>query len=388
MARLDSLLFSTSWGFISTFLIFNLGFILALKMGFYFKCSVKRAVFIYIWHSLFSIFYLFYVINNGGDALVYYDNSFNQAEFGVGTKGVVFLTSFLTQWIKLPLIGCFLVFHFFGFVGLLAFDASLRWGVKNKGKGVQSLASLIVFLPSVSFWSSAIGKDSISFMAVGLALWASLQLNKRITLMIFSIILMLFVRPHMAGLMVMGLAVSFIFQKNIPFIHRLFLGTTSLVVVAILVPFALSYAGVGEKVDAEMLGDYIDKRQSYNTEGGGGVDLSSMTFPMQLFTYMFRPLPFEAHSIASLMASLDNMVLLYLCIVGSYCLIKTRLTSEYKLHNRAFMWFYLMSSWSVLSMTSANLGIAMRQKWMIAPMLIFLLLSVIGNENSRSNYEN
>lgn len=342
---------------------------------------------LYLWHALFAVIYALYVVNYGGDAIAYYSKSLgSDIEFSFGTRGVVFFTSFLTQGLGFSFMGSLLVYNFLGFIGLLSFDAALRCVVVNKAKKIKLLATLIIFLPSVSFWSSGIGKDAVSFMAVGLALWAALNLNKRMLLMIIAVLLMLLVRPHMAGLMVMGLAASFIFQRSIPLIYRLFLGVASLAVIAVLVPFALNYAGVGENVDAEQLEQYIDKRQGYNTQGSGGVDLKSMSFPMQLFTYMFRPLPFEAHSIASLMASLDNMVLLYLLFIGSYCLFKIKLPPELKLHNRAFMWCYLLGSWSVLALTSANLGIAMRQKWMIAPMLIFLLISVIGKKNS-SNYE-
>lgn len=373
--------FYTPWHLISASIALLLNFTFALMLSGYFKCTKQRALAICAWHILFTFVYAFYVSSNGGDALAYYNKSIElDVAFSFGTRGVVFFTSFLTQGLGLSLIGCFFVFQTFGFIGLLAFDAALRSVVIDKSKRVKLLATIIVFLPSVSFWSSAIGKDAISFMAVGLALWASLSLSKRMPLMIFAILLMLVVRPHMAGLMVMGLAASFMFQKSIPVVYRLFLGLSSLGVVAMLVPFALKYAGVGESVDTEQLGEYIDKRQSYNTEGGGGIDIASMSLPVQLFTYMFRPLPFEAHSIAALMASLDNMILLYLFVVGFYYLVTYKVPEEFKQHNRAFMWYYLIGSWLILAMTTANLGIAMRQKWMIAPMLIFLLISVIGDD--------
>jgi len=38
----------------------------------------------------------------------------------------------------------------------------------------------------------------------------------------------------------------------------------------------------------------------------------------------------------------------------------------------------------VLAMTTANLGIAIRQKWMFAPMLIFLLISLVGKNRNHS----
>lgn len=380
--------FSTPWHFISLMFVLLFGSVFALTIRHYFFCGIGRTLLLYCWHALFSIVYAIYVVNNGGDAMGYYRHSLApDIELALGTRAVEVFTSFLTQGLGLSLLGCFFVFNIFGFIGFLAFDASLRSIVADKSKNIRLLATLIVFLPSVSFWSAGLGKDAISFMAVGLALWASLDLSKRTILMFFSVLLMLVVRPHMAGLMIMGLAASFVLQKGMPLLQRLILGFISLGVVAILVPFALNYAGVGENVDADKLGAYIDERQGYNQEGGGGVDISSMSLPMQLFTYMFRPLPFEAHSIASLMASLDNMILLYLFVVGSYFLIKKKLTPDLELHNRVFMWYYLCGSWIVLSLTTANLGIAVRQKWMIAPMLIFLLISVIGKSKS-SNYEN
>ena len=45
---------------------------------------------------------------------------------------------------------------------------------------------------------------------------------------------------------------------------------------------------------------------------------------------------------------------------------------------RIFLWTYSFSAWVILSMTTANLGIAMRQKWMFAPMLIVLTLSALS----------
>lgn len=373
-------LYESVWHLVSAFFVFITTLLASLWLAKYFSCTVKRATALFFWHLLFCIIYLLYLSSNIGDAFYYYNTSLTSNSFSLGTKSVVFFTSLLTQGLGLSFLGCFLVFQFFGFIGLLAFDGSIRLVTFNQSRSLKILGTVIVFLPSVSFWSSSLGKDAISFMAVGLALWASLNLNKRALLMGCSVLLMLFVRPHISGLMIMGLAASFIFQKNIPLIYRFFLGVGSLSVVAVIVPFALNYAGVGESVGAEEMSAYVEQRQSYNTQGGGGVDLKSMSLPMQLFTYMFRPLPFEAHSIASFMASLDNIVLLYLFITGSTYLIKKRSRPDFKLQNRAFMWFYLLGTWCVLALTSANLGIAVRQKWMIAPMLIFLLISVMSKK--------
>lgn len=377
-------MFEDYWSVTSAFLVFLLGALLIVKISSFFKLAAKRGMLIYLWHSIFCLVYLFYVLNNGGDAVAYYNKALvGRFDFNFGTAAVDGLTSLLVHGLGFNMLSCFLLFNIFGSVGLLAFDGSLKHATQFKSKFLKRLATLIIFLPSVSFWSSAIGKDAISFLAVGLAMWSALQLNKRVWLMVLSISLMLAVRPHMAGMIVIGLALSIMFDKKTNIVRRLGLGVFAMIGAAVMVPFALQYAGVSDPSSAEAVMDYVEKRQSYNMEGGGGVDISSMSLPMQLFTYMFRPLIFEAHSVTALAAALDNLVLLYLFIAGGYALVmkKARKFTE----NRKFMWVYAGLAWIVLAMTSANLGIAVRQKWMFAPVLIFLLISLIGKDRKQDS---
>ncbi|MGC8121871.1 hypothetical protein ACP2AU_15435, partial [Marinobacter sp. VGCF2001] len=109
---------------------------------------------------------------------------------------------------------------------------------------------------------------------------------------------------------------------------------------------------------------------------GGRVDIASMSLPVQLFTYLFRPLFFEARSVFALAAAIDNLILLGLFVFGGIALLRGKKTGLGE--NRVFMWAYALCAWLILAMTSANLGIAVRQKWMFVPMLIFLLVSVLG----------
>jgi len=377
-------LFSTPWHIISIILVFIIGATVAISLRRTFKCSSARALILYVWHALFSVVYALYVIANSGDAIMYYRLSLtDNIVFELGTRGVALFTSFFTQGFGLSLLGTFLIFQIFGFIGLLAFDAALRQVTVDKSRQIRRLATLIVFLPSISFWSSAIGKDSLSFMAMGLALWAALNLKRRVLLMVIAILVMLFVRPHMAGMMVIGLAGSMVFQRNTSIIQRIIFGAAALAATAVLVPLGLNYAGVGENASSDEVFNYIDGRQLQNLEGGSSVDIASMNLPMKLFTYLFRPLPFEANSIFSLLASVDNMILLFLFITGIRAALKKKLPIQFAAHNRMFLWIYCFVAWFILASTTANLGIAMRQKWMFAPMLIFLLISLIGKEKKR-----
>lgn len=374
-------LFSTAWHLVGIFFVFLLGALIAFSLRRLFNCTPSRALILYIWHATFSVVYAIYVSIKGGDAVRYYNNSLlNGTSFELGTRGIEFFTSFFTQGLGLSFLGTFFVFQIFGFIGLLAFDAALREVTKNKTKKIRQFANLIVFLPSISFWSSAIGKDSLAFMAMGLGLWAAMKLNQRIVMMVIAVLVMLFVRPHIAGMMVIALAGSFVFQRKASIVQRIVFGSAALVATAILVPLGLNYAGVGDDAGTEELMTYIEGRQAENLAGGSSVDIANMSLPMQLFTYLFRPIIFEARNIFSLLAAIDNIILLYLFIIGFKAVIKKPLPIHLIEHNRMFLWIYSLLAWFLLASTTANLGIAMRQKWMFTPILIFLLVSLIGNE--------
>lgn len=375
-------IFLSLWHLLSAFLLFLVGAIVALSTATALGTSQYRALILYGWHTMFSIAYLWYAVNFGGDAIAYFDSAEGFSwEFSLGTQAVNFLTGLIVNGLGVSLLGAFLIFNIFGVVGLLAFDASLRRATQDKPKYLQRLATVIVFLPSVSFWSSAIGKDALSFMATGLALWAALALNRRWLHMVFAIFVMMLVRPHVAGMMVLAWSFAVLFSRQTRFGLRVFLLGLAIAGAAIMVPFALQYAGLGEASDIAALSDYVEQRQGYNMEGGGGIDIASMSLPMQLFAYMFRPVVFEVTTIFALLAAVDNLILLYLFFAGGRAMLR-----GYKSNlgeSRAFMWVYAWLAWLVMATTTANMGIALRQKWMFAPMLIFLMLSVVETQKRK-----
>lgn len=367
----------SAWHVISSFLTFIFGLLLAIWLGKRFHSGRHRPWILYIWHTIFCFGYLFFISQNSGDATGYYNSALaGNIDFRFGTAAVSFISYLFVSIADLSFLGLFLVFNIFGFIGLLAFDSSLKIATMDKSNRVKMLATVIVFMPSVSFWSSAIGKDSLAFMAIGLALWAAIDLRKRQGLMIFSIIIMLLVRPHIAGMLVLALAISSLLDPKIKIKTRMLSGIMAFGAAAVLVPFALNYAGLGDASSLNDVEEYVIQRQGYNMEGGGGVDIASMSLPMQLFTYLFRPAIFEATSITSLAAALDNSLLLVVVALALAAYFKRRYFLL--VGQRLFMWIYVILAWATLATTTANLGIAVRQKWMFVPFLIFLLIPFIG----------
>ena len=370
------------WSILSAFLVFVLGLVACIKIGLLFNTKKFRIIFLYFWHSLFCVFACWYSLNFVSDAFGYYEKAqMPEWNIGLGTAFVDFLTKVLYQFFGLSFVGLFFVFNLFGVVGLLAFDASLRAATINKNYFIKSIATMFVLLPSVSFWSSSIGKDSISFMSVGLILWCSLNLKDRIGLLVFSMVLMLFVRPHISLMMLIASAVAILYDPLTSRKVKTFIMSFILMGLAILFPFVIDFSGYSDGFNIVEVTDFIEVRQGFNMEGGGGIDISNMTLFEQLIAYMFRPFAFEVDNIFSAAAAFDNTILLCLFIYYALNLFSSR--KSILKENRVFLWVYACLVWSLLAMTTSNMGIALRQKWMFAPMLIFLIISLLGNNKRK-----
>lgn len=371
-------MFLEIWQATTPFIIFFLGIFATILVSRKFGAKDRRALSLYLWHSLFTLVYYWFTINVGADASVYYEKALRgDTDFMPGTNFIVYFVSALTNYLHLNMIGCFFIFNLIGSLGLIILDSIIHSLVHNQRKLLRIIATLVIFLPSISFWSSGIGKDPISFLGVVLALWSALDLKKRTTSLIIAVILLFLVRPHIAGIMIIALSLSLFFDKRVNIIMKALLGFITIAISSLLVPYALNYAGVSSN-SADDIAAFIESREDVYSNTDSGVTLSELNFPMKLFTYMFRPLIFEARSITQIFSALDNLILLYLFIFGGYKLIKTKnITSQ---ENRKFMWAYAIITWVILALTTGNLGIAVRQKIMVLPFLLFLLISVMRRD--------
>lgn len=365
-------LFDTPLQVIVALLVWIIGFLLIQIMYKFFRITFKKASFLYVWHTLFIFFYVMYSLYFPADSGGYYKEAVlnDDIQLYLGTSLVEYFTQVIYKIGIDSYFGIFIVYSFFGYVGILSFYASLRQLVQHKSIVYRQLAFLVVLLPGVSFWSVAIGKDSIAFMSIGLALWSVLNLKKRFWLMMFAIGVMFLIRPHVGGIMIGSLLLLYLFDKNRRVSTKLFFGTIFMLItlvcsILVLDKLRLDISSVDSVVN------YIEKRQSYNQDGGGGIDISTMTLPEQLFTYIFRPLPYEAHSLFALAASFENLFLLGLFLFFVKRYFTHRINPIYN-KNLIFVYSFVIITSIALAMTTANLGIAVRQKWMFMPFLIYI----------------
>ena len=177
------------------------------------------------------------------------------------------------------------------------------------------------------------------------------------------------VRPHIALSTLVAYLIYMLVISRVNIFIKSFVISIVLVGVYLSSGFIKDYVGLD---DASISGvsDYVDYRQGLNQAGGSSFDLASLSYPMQMFTYIFRPLPFDAHNALSLFTSIENTILFFLfCFI----LYKSRFKSFFEGRN-LWLFSYAFLSCTILALTTANLGIATRQKWMFMPILIYLMI--------------
>ena len=371
-----SLNFADSAGhiFVAAF-IFGLGAFVALIQYRIFRVPQRLAVGLYVWHTILCLFFFFYSKSMATDASGYFTASQNFSwTFEPGTQAIVAFTALFTRGLNLSYGGVFLVFNIIGFIGMLALASVIVGLTRSASRTVRTLALFCLFLPGLSFWSAAIGKDALTFLGVCLACWASMDLMRRFPSMVLAIIFIALPRPHIAAVMLIALGMAVLFSGRVPMRNRVFFVLTIVPVAYYGLTFALGYLGV-ENVAA--LQSYAYGIQGNNTQGSLSIDIVNMSIPARMLSYLYRPSFFDGAGSLGLLISLEGSVLFLLMMAGMYLWLKRRKST---LPPLTWWWMiiYAFVSWFILANTTANLGIAMRQKWMFLPMILIICFSYIG----------
>lgn len=279
------------------------------------------------------------------------------------------------------MIGGYVVYAFAGFWGQWFAYLGFRHGVPH-GRH-RRYALLVLLLPSLAFWPSALGKDAWMQLAVGASLLgAGLVAARRprgwpvLALGLFAAWL---VRPHVAGLI--GVAVAGGLAVRRPPVRTQLTpvarGATLLAVAAVagwLASLGAGFVGAESLQAAELQSALRDA--SGRTEQGGSEFtpvpfLSALGPPAAALTVLFRPFPFEAHNLQSMVAAGETAVLLWL----TWCWRWSLWRSVTALRENVFVAACLLGTVLFVAALSefANFGILARQRAQLLPLFLALL---------------
>jgi hypothetical protein len=341
-------------------------------------------------HLITILGYYFFTRNGGGDAWGYWLKSKEMLPSDFWTyllneKGTYFLFSFNYFPSNVLDMGFFantLLFGFFGFMGLAYFYViAIKTIPFNFKLGRYSVFPLVFFLPNLHFWSSGVGKDSLLFLSIGMFSYALLSLSKRFLLIIISLSLAFFIRPHMVLFMLLTFGLAYTINSNVGGAKRFFLSALLIGGGIIILPSVLEFVKV-EDISTESVEEFSEDKSALLSREGTGSSLgASASFPAKLFAFYFRPFFFDANSLTALIASFENLILF---ILGIKALRRKPLLAFKKAPFivKGFLIFMLIGS-IAFSLALGNVGIMIRMRNMFLPGFIIFILWTLSYAHER-----
>lgn len=341
---------------------------------------------LYFFHLFLAIVYYTYALFNASDSIGYFlkiQNDFSNegwfSYYGTSTTFIQFVVYPFIKFIGFSYEACMVLFAFFGYLGFLYFYIFFKEHIKFKHKmfGVD-LVTLIFFLPNLHFWSSSLGKGSIIFMGIGLFFFGISNIRSRWVAILVGGFIIYHVRPHIMLVMLVSSAIGFMFTtKGVPLPVRLLFLVGVSIAFYFIYGDVLTLVGIDEEAFISQ-GLDLTHRAVELTKTSSGVDITSYSLPVQVFTFLYRPLFFDAPGILGLIVSFENVFYLLITIrIMSTAGIRFLITSNF-LVKTAFFSFLTVSV--ALAQISGNLGLAIRQKSQVMILFLFVVISFLDKK--------
>lgn len=348
---------------------------------------------LFLFHMVFSYLFYLYLNANGGDALFYWNSPKNGnfahfwnlfSESFAPSPTMWLINFFPSNLLNLSFFAGCMLYGVLGYWGLLYLLIVIKTLFPNyqhlsKLKILNiSIFPIILFLPNFHFWSSGVGKDTLSFFVVCLSFYVAMNLKKRWYLFIIPGLLLYFIRPHILLFLVAGLTSSYLIKSKLYLFQKVIL---LIIAVIIFLPFLNSVLEFAKIEDASMdsLDQFNTSKSSALSNAGSGVDLQALPYPLQILTFLYRPLFFDAHNIFAIIASFENLIWIFL----SVNFLRNNPLRVFKKSHYFILGGFLF--WIIGAVAFApvmsNLGIIIRERNMFLPG--FILFSIAGLYNTK-----
>jgi hypothetical protein len=345
---------------------------LALSFGIALALRSVACVLLFLYHAAASVLYWLYSLREGADAVGYYAAQYDPStEISPGTHFITWLTVRLREFLGASYFDLFMLYHIAGYIGVvLIFQLCRRMLTTDEDEPAPYIVYLAIFLPGLHVWTSAIGKDSLVFLGIACFLWGAAKQGAGLLHMLLGLAICALIRPHIAALLASSCALSLALSGGVPLHWRI-------AVVGLLsgglwwgMPYLQEFLRVDEFNPTSMIG-YMEQRQARNLDGGSSLSISERSLPFQYFTFMYRPLFFDANGVLGLVVSVENLFYLGLSIFCLPRVIGPLIKGEDAFFLRFNVLYFGLGA-LILASTTSNLGLAIRQKMMVVPSLILI----------------
>ncbi|MGI9602562.1 MAG: hypothetical protein ACR2QE_11800 [Acidimicrobiales bacterium] len=299
-----------------------------------------------------------------------------------GTGTVRYFTGLVHLVTNSSYVATFLVYSFLAFLGLLCFYRAFAVGIPGGNR--KRYAVLVLFWPSLLFWPSSIGKESLMIFGLGLASLGAARILARLPrgLLVFLLGLTVvgLVRPHVALIVVTAMLVGLVFRA--PVGNSLSASAAKVLCIAVLLVVGAVVAGATARfLDLEdlngtsVVNEALNQTEEQTAQGGGEFSAARVTspvdYPWAVVTVLFRPLLIEVSSPLGLFSSLEGMVL---AVLGTLSLIRF-VRHVGRIRQSAYLAYALtfVLTFCYLFSAIANFGILTRQRSQVLPFVMVCL---------------
>jgi hypothetical protein len=293
-----------------------------------------------------------------------------------GTNFIRLVTAEVYNLVSPSMFAGFIVFSWFGFLGLLLFWRAFR---KIYPENDRIYFYLVMFAPSLVYWPSSIGKEAICIFGLGLASYGFARTLTRSVLLgsglvAAGVVLVTYVRAHVALTLLIGMFFASLIRKR-P--RGAFIGTVvTILIFGAVTVYVAHVANAYFKTNvsdssqlSDSLSSTIDRTHIGNSEFNPVPIHSPADFPYAAMTVLFRPFPWEAGSWQEQATSLESIIYAGVLVFTVSRLFKRlRRDQPYALYALATTTVFI-----VLFSNFANFGILARQRTQVLPFLFVLM---------------
>ncbi|MDP8913540.1 MAG: hypothetical protein M3N39_08195 [Pseudomonadota bacterium] len=359
------------------------GLLIALSAAYFAQIRGSRLRFVvfvllFVLHTAASAVYYFYVQTSGGDAQFYYNDplGFYGRVGGLGTDVIINIVQGLKENLGGSMFDYFLLFQAAGFWGLVVLAKIFQEILEEVGVQPSGWTYLPLFLPGPHYWTAAIGKDGIVFLAIALSIWATMRLGKRLQALGLAILMLVAVRPHMGVLALASLAFAALFDR------RTKLWVKGLLVVGIVVGGAAVFNNIKstyyfDPTDANSVSDYIESRAAIGDSFGADRSITDQTFAVRILFLWSRPFFIDAENTLAYIASLENIALMFMIGLILFRPGPIRALSKKILYIRYSIAMFA-STTLLVAAVNYNVGLGLRQKMMAVVPLMVIFITLIA----------
>ena len=221
-------------------------------------------------------------------------------------------TSVVTWWAAAVVgqspVGLFMVFATLNFAGVACFAAAFRRAFSEIDP--LSYTRWIMFFPSLWFWSSALGKDALIMVGLGVAVVGFVGRTRRQWVLVAIGLAVVFaIRPSYAVVAASALALGGLVGRNRRGTELQWVVSAAVIATGAYFAFPLLNSALGfEVTDLAAAAQRIDDRAQASAYGGSSFEAADDPVTA-VITTLFRPFPWEARGALMLAASAEMLLL-------------------------------------------------------------------------------